>query len=66
MSIEAMWTAKFQSNMGASGAGIIVLETQRIFGGDSWHYYVGNYRADNGNFSAQLTVTRYVDDGESI
>jgi hypothetical protein len=30
------------------GSGVIVLETERFFGGDSMYYYVGDYKV-NGN-----------------
>jgi len=66
MSIEAMWAARFQSNQGGQGAGIIVLETERVFGGDSWYYYVGSYRVDQGRLYTQLKVTHYADNAESI
>jgi hypothetical protein len=66
MSIEAMWTAQFQSNKGIFGAGIVVLETARAFGGDSQYYYVGDYRVDGDQISVSLTVIHYANDIDSI
>ena len=66
MSIEAMWTARFQSNKGAFGAGIVVLETERVFGGDSQYYYVGDYGVDGNQIFIRLTVTHYANDVDSI
>jgi hypothetical protein len=39
------------------GSGVIVLETQRFFGGDSMYYWIGDYRTDRGNIVANGTVT---------
>ncbi len=66
MSIEAMWTAKFQSNKGAFGTGIVVLETGRVFGGDSQYYYVGDYSLDGRQISVNISVTHYANDIDSI
>ena len=33
--IEALWSVFFESDNGLAGAGIVALETNRAFGGDS-------------------------------
>ena len=33
--LEALWSVEFVSNVNDSGAGVVVLETGRILGGDS-------------------------------
>jgi hypothetical protein len=43
MSIEAVWAVNFITPVGAGGAGVVVFETGRIFGGDSYYYYIGGY-----------------------
>jgi hypothetical protein len=43
MSIEALWTVTFASNLGMSGAGVVVFETGRLFGGDPDYIYLGKY-----------------------
>jgi len=43
MSIEALWTVSFASNLGISGAGVVVFETGRLFGGDPDYIYLGKY-----------------------
>jgi hypothetical protein len=40
--IEGLYVVRFGSPV-LWGAGVIVLETQRFFGGDSMYYYVGDY-----------------------
>ena len=44
--LEALWSVEFVANTQMYGAGIVVLETGRIFGGDSLYYYVGGYTID--------------------
>jgi len=50
MSIEALWAVQFTAfNMGttqtrvAKSGGVIVIETGRVFGGDTWQWYTGTY-----------------------
>jgi hypothetical protein len=37
-------------------AGVIVLETERFFGGDSMYYYVGDYKAHDGKITGSGKV----------
>ena len=57
-SIEAMWTVWFQG-MEGEGQGVVVLETGRVFGGDSGWYYRGNYEMDREQLKASIEVTHY-------
>jgi len=59
LDLEALWSAKFSTNMGSWGAGVIVLETLRAFGGDNAYYYIGDYKAENGIVEANITATHY-------
>lgn len=57
MSVEGMW--KFQSgSVGEPGllrwGGIVVLESGRVFGGDSVMAYLGNYTVDRGRIEADV------------
>lgn len=57
MSVEGMW--KFQSGSldaptDIRWGGIVVLETGRVFGGDSAMAYLGNYETDRGKIAAQV------------
>jgi hypothetical protein len=42
MALEALWAVRFGS-VQDFGSGIIVFETNRIFGGDTSFYYVGSF-----------------------
>jgi hypothetical protein len=45
---------------------VVVLETNRLFGGDSGYYYVGSYAGKNGLLTAQVRVTHYAGLQQSI
>lgn len=55
--LEAMYGIEFVSNMNDGGYGVIVLETGRLFGGDSSFVYVGNYEVDNGRVRTTVKCT---------
>lgn len=59
MSIEALWSVEFISNTQIVGAGVAVLDADRIFGGDSQYFYVGNYKSERGVTTANIKVTHY-------
>ena len=56
--IEGLWIVKF--GMPALwGAGVIVLESQRFFGGDSAYYYVGDYGIEGAKITAHGRIARH-------
>ena len=57
--LEALWSVEFVSNTGVFGAGVVVFETGRLFGGDSQYYYVGNYQVKDSKVSATISVNHY-------
>jgi hypothetical protein len=44
---------------GNINAGVVIFETGRLFGGDSWYYYTGTYEGKNGKLTAKLKSTHY-------
>lgn len=61
MSVEGMWcfvTGEVGEDYMASG-GVIVLDTQRIYGGDSAMAYVGRYEVDNGRVTGAVESFLY-------
>jgi hypothetical protein len=58
--LEALWSVEFvapgQNNI---NAGVVIFETNRLFGGDSWYYYKGTYAGENEKLTAQLKSTHY-------
>lgn len=57
--LEALWSAKFYSGGTLLGAGVVVLETGRIFGGDSQYIYTGVYDASSGSVKASVKIKHY-------
>ena len=49
-----------------TNAGIAVLETNRVFGGDSWFAYTGKFEVGAGGITGTLKVQRYHKDNFSI
>jgi hypothetical protein len=66
MGIEALWSLEFESTNESYGAGVVVFETEKIFGGDSLYYYLGNYKTSNGILEAEIEVTHYFGSKSSI
>lgn len=68
--IEALWSVEFYSldacGSISNGAGVVVFETGRIFGGDSRFFYIGNYEIKDGVATATLTSTHYAGPIESV
>lgn len=64
--LEALWSVEFVSNVQSFGAGVAVLETGRVFGGDSQYYYLGSFKVVNGVLHADLEVTHYFGPPSSI
>jgi hypothetical protein len=58
--LEALWSVEFftpgQNNI---NAGVVVFETNRLFDGDSWYYYLGTYQGNAGKLTAHLKSTHY-------
>ncbi len=60
MSIEALWTMQFHNASGpASSAGVVVFESNRIFGGDSCYYYIGTYEVNGMTIRGQVKSVRF-------
>ena len=64
--LEALWTAEFSSNLGIFGAGVVVFETGRLFGGDSQYYYLGTCEVKNEVLEADIEVTHFAGQGFSL
>jgi hypothetical protein len=64
--LEALWSVEFVSNLKMFGAGVVVLETGRVFGGDSAYYYLGTCQVKNDIFKAEIKVIHYAGQAFSI
>ena len=71
--LEALWTVEFTSNVDvegegqpAEGSGILVFETNRLFGGDANFYYIGSYEVKDKKVYGKLKITSYTGNTLSI
>jgi hypothetical protein len=55
--LEAMWGLEFVSNANSAGYGVVILETGRMFGGDSSFVYVGSYKMENDILKVKVKCT---------
>ena len=60
-SIEALWAVHFGDAYapGQLNGGVAILETSRIFGGDSCFYYVGEYEVSGDEVTAQVRINHF-------
>lgn len=64
--IEALWSVNFGSNLQGFGAGVAVLETGRVLGGDAQYTYVGAYSVSGGTITANVVIRHYFGPPSSI
>lgn len=65
--LEALWTVHFVADTGLYGAGVAVLETGRILGGDGYFAYVGEFTYQTGQpLEATIRVTNHSGSGYSV
>jgi len=64
--LEALWSVEFVSNVQGFGAGVAVMETGRILGGDSRYIYVGSFAIENEDLKVKVKVTHYFGEPYSI
>ena len=59
--LEALYVAEFGDVAGASyrNGGVVVLETNRIFGGDSGYYYTGTFSIFGDRIEASARITKH-------
>lgn len=57
--IDGLWTVEFSSSLGLLGNGVVVIKDKRLLGGDVGYYYHGTFDIRDGDFTGNLTITRY-------
>lgn len=59
--LEALYVVQFGDVAGPSfkNGGVAVLETNRIFGGDSGYFYLGTFSVSDSKITATITVTKH-------
>ena len=64
--LEGLWSIEFISNLNVIGTGVVVFESERLFGGDSGYFYVGSYSSIQGVVTGEAEVTHYAGPSNSI
>lgn len=64
--LEGLWSVEFVSNLNVLGAGVVVFETERLYGGDSGYFYVGRYSSKQGQVTGEAEITHYAGAPNSI
>jgi hypothetical protein len=60
MSIKGLWLVNFRNTSNTMfGNGVIVFESGRCLGGDSYVVYVGSYKVHNDVLEVQIKLTQY-------
>jgi hypothetical protein len=59
MTVEALWTIEFETASRWTNGGVVVLQRDRLFGGDSSYYFTGTYRVSGQSVTADLHATHY-------
>jgi hypothetical protein len=59
--LEGLWSLEIGTHLGVLPAGIVVLGTGKLYGGDNQYFYVGNYEMNDNNINGVLYVTHYND-----
>jgi hypothetical protein len=59
--LEALYVVEFGdvSSFGYRNGGVAILETNRIFGGDSGYHYIGEYFVFGDRFEASVRITKH-------
>src|SRR5271155_4255281 len=59
--LEALYVVEFGdiAGLGYRNGGIAILETERIFGGDSGYFYIGDYSVFGDRFEASVRITKH-------
>jgi hypothetical protein len=59
--LEALYVVEFgdAAGFGYRNGGVAVLETNRIFGGDSGYYYIGDFSVFGDRIDASVRITKH-------
>jgi hypothetical protein len=64
--LEALWSVQFITSDATVGGGVVVFETQRVFGGDSSFFYLGDYTLDRHQIEVRVKVRRHTPGPQSV
>jgi hypothetical protein len=56
---DGLWVVEFESVLGLSGKGVMVLNGSRVLGGDMGYYYSGQCTINENRISGSVAVVRF-------
>jgi hypothetical protein len=63
--VDGFYLMQLETIQGAGG-GVIILSKNRVLGGDTGFYYVGQYEQQGQSLTARVTVRKFLDNVQSI
>lgn len=65
--VEGLWSVRFFADEQPHGAGVVILQAGRVFGGDSSFMYRGNYQMSSDLIHLYLDIDKhYFAEGNSL
>jgi hypothetical protein len=66
--IESLYVVEFGdiAGFGYRNGGVVILETNRVFGGDSGYFYLGDYSVFGDRFAACVKITKHNPSWENV
>ena len=64
--MDGLWVVEFSSSLGLFGRGVMILNGQRILGGDVGYYYSGKCTFDGCNIQGEVDAIRFDPDVISV
>jgi hypothetical protein len=59
MQSKSLWTVELLTDPPTPGAGVVIFEPDKVYGGDSDYYYVGKYDVKDGIMKGRVDVTNH-------
>ncbi len=56
---DGLWTVEFRSTNNDYGRGVVVINQNRILGGDDGYYYTGTCDINNNTIQGSINIIRY-------
>ena len=63
---NGLWTVEFTSTINRYGRGVLVLNENRLLGGDDGYYYSGTLNITGNSINATIEVIRYDENSISV
>lgn len=64
--INGLWTVEFISTIKRYGRGVIIINDERILGGDDGYYYSGRGKVTGNKIEATINVIKYDQNSVSV